>query len=211
MKNLTVLFLLLISFQSFSQESEDIQYVTGKLYLSLYQQADSGSQVIKSLVSGDRLNVIEIAGPYAKVITTKDQQGWVKKGFIVKSKPASVLYKEVNSAYKNLQQEMERNKQENSASIDLKEVIQRLEKENKKLKVSNELYLSRQTLLNKENNVEELEDSHVIDLETFKQIINEYFMFLLASLILLILIGFRVGELKTESDVIKHFGGVRVW
>jgi SH3 domain protein len=211
MKILFIFLVSILSFNSFAQEENDIQYVTGKLYLSLYQQADSGSKVLKSLVSGDRLEVIEIAGPYANVITSNDQEGWVKRGFLVKGKPASILYKESEKANKTLLKEMAIYKDKNGALSELKAVLQTLKQENSELLQIKEVFL-RQKEANENKSTEvSTAEANKIDLTLFKAFIKEYSLFLLASLILLVLVGFRLGELKTESDVIKHFGGVKVW
>jgi len=213
MKIISVILLTILSFQTFSQEPDDIQYVTGKLYLSLYQQADSGSQVIKSLVSGDRLDVIETAGPYAKVITDQGKEGWVKRGFLVKQKPASLLFKEKEKAYKELQQEMDHYIKGNQSISELTLQLETAQLENEQLRQIKDIYLR---LKNKNESSQEgvvnpkgLENK--IDLTVFMAFIKEYFYYLLATFMLLILIGFRIGELKTESEVIKHFGGMKVW
>jgi len=214
MKIISVLLLSIFSFQAFSEGPDDIQYVTGKLYLSLYEQADSGSQVIKSLVSGDRLDVIEIAGPYAKVITDQGKEGWVKRGFLVKQKPASILFIEKEQAYKELEQEMDRYKKGNQSISELTLQLETAQLENEQLRQIKDMYLR---LKNKNGSSQEegainpkkLENK--IDLAVFIAFIKEYFYYLLATFMLLILIGFRMGQLNTESEVIKHFGGMKVW
>lgn len=212
MKILTLILLSLFSYQSFAQSDEDIQYVTGKLYLSLYEQADSGSTVLKSLVSGDRLNVIEIAGPYAKVVTDKDKEGWVKKGFLVKTKPAAILYKETDVALKELQKKIALKEESNHSIEQMTKQLDALQEENKELNLIKELYLQKKEK-EKENLSEAVSNNseNKIDLAAFIAFIEEYTLFLLATFLLLVLIGFRLGELKTESEVIKHFGGVKVW
>ncbi len=207
MKIITII-LTVLSFQSYAQGLDDIQYVTGKLYLSLYQQADAGSSVIKSLVSGDRLDVIEIAGPYAKVITDSGEEGWVKKGFLVKKKPAVILYKESEKTLKELQEKIALNEASFDSVNLLNEEIKILKKENKALNQIKEIYLRQKD--NKKIKAEPIKKEN-IELDTFQIFIKEYIYFLMASFILLLLIGYRIGQLKTESDIIKHFGGVKVW
>lgn len=214
MKLITTLFFLFFSIQSMAQALDDIQYVTGKLYLSLYEQADAGSKVLKSLVSGDRVDVIEIAGPYAKVILDSGKEGWVKKGFLVKDKPARILYRESNEAYENLLKDMKTLEEKNSNIKEIEEKILQLTNENKQLANKNKL-LESQLNINTDKNNSNLDTSenlnNGIELDVFKQFIEEYLFFLIASLIAFVLIGFRVGELKKETEVIKHFGGVKVW
>jgi len=214
MKTISVILFSILSFQSFSQEPDDIQYVTGKLYLSLYEQADSGSSVLKSLVSGDRLDVLEIAGPYAKVITDQGKEGWVKKGFLVKKKPASILVKEKEQAYKKLQQEMDTYKESIQSISDINNQLEILKLENEALKQIEEIYLRQKEKTNLKTEIAKpkaIKTEKSIDLDVFMSFIKEYFFYLLATFVLLILVGFRVGELKKESEVINHFGGVKVW
>ncbi|MFT5506684.1 MAG: SH3 domain protein [Gammaproteobacteria bacterium] len=78
-----------------------IMYVTDQLRLSLYEQPDSSSRVIKLLSSGDRLVIHETAGPYAFVSISSDRKGWVKKGFLVSNPTSNLLLavlKEKNEA-----------------------------------------------------------------------------------------------------------------
>ncbi|MBL7004023.1 MAG: hypothetical protein ISR69_08360, partial [Gammaproteobacteria bacterium] len=51
----------------------------------------------------------------------------------------------------------------------------------------------------------------LVEPEIVLTFLKEYVFFIAGFFILLILIGFRMGEIKTEHQVIKHFGGVRVW
>jgi SH3 domain protein len=69
---------------------ETVMYVTDQLRLSLYEQADSSSRVIKLLSSGDRLVIHETAGPYA-FVSVSDRKGWVKKGFLVSNPTSNLL------------------------------------------------------------------------------------------------------------------------
>ena len=215
MKILTVILFSFFSSQIWAQEGEDIQYVTGKLYLSLYQQADSGSDVLKSLVSGDRLDVLEIAGPYAKVITEQGKEGWVKKGFLVKAKPASILYRETDATLKLLQEKVAIDKEQNGSFEEIKSELEILQSENKELKQIKEIYLKQKELKDAENESDgpfvKDQSAGKIDLDVFKAFMQEYSFFILAAFLLLVLIGYRIGELKKESEVIKHFGGVKVW
>ncbi len=209
MKTLTVILFFFLSFQSLAQGLDDIRYVTGKLYLSLYQQADSGSLVLKSLVSGDRLDVIEIAGPYARVITEKDKEGWVKKGFLVKDKPASILYKEANKELEALQKEISLWKENKDSITSLKTELELLQQENKELIQVKTVFLRQKKLNEAKPTLQKTNEK--IGLDVFQTFIIEYIYFLIAAFILLILVGFRMGELKAESEVIKHFGGIKVW
>ena len=64
------------------QEVKEKKYVTDKLRLSLYKEADSGSGTLRLLISGDLVYVLERSGPYSKVRTEDGTTGWVKNGFL---------------------------------------------------------------------------------------------------------------------------------
>ena len=64
-------------------EVKERKYVTDKLRLSLYKQANDRSGTLKLLVSGDVLGILERQGPYSKVRTSEGDIGWVKNGFLV--------------------------------------------------------------------------------------------------------------------------------
>lgn len=202
--------------ESESEVEADIQYVTGKLRLSLYSEADSKSEAITLLASGDELRVYEITGPYARVITPDEKEGWVKRGFLVKKKPAIILYKEVNEAYNDLHQQMQLNNEKNRSLFKLEEQIEQLIQENKKLNLLNERTSKQLTMVKQLINPNDKEESSDIidissDAELLKLFLIEYSFYLISLFILISLISFRVGEIKTENQVIKHFGGVKVW
>lgn len=206
----SLLIILILPTLSFA---EDIQYVTGKLRLSLYKQADSGSEVIRLLSSGNRLDIIEIAGPYANVITDSGKEGWVKRGFLVKEKPAVILYNEVSEAYKDLQIKMQDFNDKNQSLVALEEKINTLEKSKKELLELNkniQNQLKSEKIINKVEQVKS-ESKSQSELDLIVSFLKEYNFFLLSLLLLSLLVGFRGGELHIESKVIKHFGGVKVW
>ncbi len=98
--------------QAFAQDStnteKDKQYVTDQLRLSLYQDANSQSKVLKLLQSGDALLIDEIRGPYALVTAPDGTRGWVKRGFLVTSPTANLLLREEREKNASLFEEIEK-------------------------------------------------------------------------------------------------------
>ena len=84
----------LASAQEAGDEDRDRQYVTDQLRLSLYSHADSRSEVVKLLQSGDLLEIEQIQGPYALVTTSEGTRGWVKRGFLVTQPTSNLLLEE---------------------------------------------------------------------------------------------------------------------
>ncbi len=70
-----VFYCVLISAQDTSDQDTDKQYVTDQLRLSLYANANSSSQVLKLLQSGDLLEIEQIQGPYALVTAPGGTRG----------------------------------------------------------------------------------------------------------------------------------------
>ncbi len=226
-KIVLVIFISCLSFQSFSQtEDEDIQYVTGKLRLSLYKEAESGSKVLRLLVSGDKLDVREIAGPYAKVKTDTGKIGWVKRGFLVKEKPAVILHKEIKEAFDQLKQQVEETSGKDEDKLKIVELENQIIELEEKLTVTAIQEVVVDSVIDVVEDKEDIETTEVQELdlkndsnssislvepEIVLTFLKEYVFFIAGFFILLILIGFRMGEIKTEHQVIKHFGGVRVW
>ena len=97
--------MLVLSVQA---QDTDRQWVTDKLRLSLYQRADSQSQIIKYLSSGDLLEVEQISGAYAFVTTPDGSKGWVKRGFLVKEPTSNLLLEEEVERSRALEEEIER-------------------------------------------------------------------------------------------------------
>ena len=63
-------------------------YVTDILQLALHEQESSGGRLLRNLVSGTRLEVLERKNYYAKVRTADGVEGWTKANFLVTDKPA---------------------------------------------------------------------------------------------------------------------------
>ena len=94
--------------QEASDEDKDRQYVTDQLRLSLYSHANSSSQVVKLLQSGDLLEIEQIQGPYALVTAPGGARGWVKRGFLVAEPTSNLLLLEEQKRSEGLAAEIEK-------------------------------------------------------------------------------------------------------
>ena len=81
-------FVLLVVSSSVTAETA---YVTDRLLLGLYAEADSNSQQYRTLPSGTRLDILERQGLYARIITDDGLEGWVKYHFLVTEPPAGTV------------------------------------------------------------------------------------------------------------------------
>ncbi len=197
-----------------AQEAEDSKqerYVTDQLRLSLYQQADSRSNVIQLLSSGDRLVVEEIAGPYAKVVTPAGNRGWVKRGFLVSDPTAGLLLEDLEQKNELLKRELEK-------LNDSKIVIDQYEKDMDNMSQTiDSLETEKQTV---EQTVVELKQQAEEKLQREKakpalasliKIGRIYWHYILLVMLVVTLIGFIIGKQITESSIKKKFHGIKVW
>ena len=92
----------------------EIRYVTDDLQLALYEEQGSKGQLLKRLPSGTELEVLEESQSrlFARVQTPDGTIGWTKAGFLIKSKPARALLKELEQKTANLTSELERTQAE---------------------------------------------------------------------------------------------------
>jgi SH3 domain protein len=82
-------------------------YVTDTLHLGLHQVADTSDRAFRTLDSGQELEIISRDRNYANVRLPDGSEGYVKAAFLVFDKPAKLIVSEVQTAYRNLQQELE--------------------------------------------------------------------------------------------------------
>ncbi len=68
--------------------SAETAYVTDILQLALHEQENSSGRLLRNLVSGTQLEVLERKNYYAKVRTADGVEGWTKANFLVAAKPA---------------------------------------------------------------------------------------------------------------------------
>jgi SH3 domain protein len=86
----------------------EIRYVTDELQLSLFELINSKGKLLKRLNSGDKLELLEEEGFFAKVRTQDGIEGWTKAGFLIREKPARaqlvVLQRQHNTLNSQLKQ-----------------------------------------------------------------------------------------------------------
>lgn len=66
----------------------EIVYVTDELRLGMYDNEQTNGRPFKSLVSGDRLEVLERSLMSIRVRTDDGEEGWVKTAYVVTKEPA---------------------------------------------------------------------------------------------------------------------------
>jgi SH3 domain protein len=201
--------------QSIESQGTEVLYVTDQLRLSLYSQADSQSSVIQLLSSGDKLNVEEIAGPYAKVTSPTGKQGWVKRGFLVSDPTSNLLLKQVTKDNELLKEELDKLKnskivldQYEADMDDMSAKITGLEQEN--AGAEQKITELEQTI--QQNFIEEqkLREGKPA-LESILKIAQIYWQYIALALLIILLIGYLLGTKITEASVKRKFQGIKVW
>jgi hypothetical protein len=73
----------------------DPQYVSDKLVVNVYAEADQESSKVATLDSGDAVEGIEKVDTYTHVRLADSREGWIKSSYLTVQKPAVVRLKEL--------------------------------------------------------------------------------------------------------------------
>ena len=83
-------------------------YVTDKLRLALYEEANNGGKQLRLLTSGDKLSLLNRTKFYAQVETEDGLIGWTKLGFLVDKVPPSFIAAKLGLEVESLTQRVEK-------------------------------------------------------------------------------------------------------
>ena len=202
--------------QEASDEDRDRQYVTDQLRLSLYAQANSSSQVIKLLQSGDLLEIEQIQGPYALVATPDGTRGWVKRGFLVTKPTSNLLLREEQEKTKSLAAEIE--KLNNSKVIidqyekDMDKLVEKIDElETDKQKAEESINALKQEIDEKQAEIDRKDEDNApaaqVLLDTFKR----YWQLVVPAILVIVLISFLVSKEIVEARIRAKFHGIKIW
>jgi len=86
-------------------------YVTDKLRLGLYEEANNGGKQLRLLTSGDKLVLLNRTKFYAQVETEDGLIGWTKLGFLVDEIPPSFRAAKLQIEVESLNQRLEKAEQ----------------------------------------------------------------------------------------------------
>jgi hypothetical protein len=219
-KQILVLILMICCGLAFAQESttaeKDKQYVTDQLRLSLYEDANSQSKVLKLLQSGDALLIDEIRGPYALVTAEDGTRGWVKRGFLVTSPTANLLLREEREKNANLFDEIE--KLSNSKAIvatyekDMDEMSATMEQLRiEKQQAEDTITRLQQEVLDKQLEIDQKSEQNEPTLQILWETLREYWEIIVPFLLALLLLCFLISKKIVESRIKARFHGIKIW
>jgi len=209
-------FCTLASAQESDSSEKDRQYVTDQLRLSLYEEPNSQSRVLKLLQSGDMLIIDEIRGPYALVTEPGGVRGWVKRGFLVTNPTSNILLREEREKNASLFEEIE--KLSGSKVVidtyekdmdDLVAKIDKLESEKKKNEaVVEEL---RQELQSTRTQLEQRMQNKLPMFEVLRDTLEAYWQVIAGLLLVMLAICFLVTKAIVEARIKSKFHGIKIW
>lgn len=105
-----------------SAVNAEAMYVTDRILLGVHQEPQEDSVLVKSIVSGTRIEALSSQGAFTKVRLKDGTEGWVSSGFLKQEKPA---VSEVDELYKKYEE----------SSKSLKLVNEQLSKKERELQV----------------------------------------------------------------------------
>lgn len=210
------LYCLLATAQDTANADKDKQYVTDQLRLSLYENPDSQSRVLKLLQSGDLLIIDEIRGAYALVTAPGGTRGWVKRGFLVTSPTSNILLREERDKNAALTDEIEK-------LADSKVVIDTYEKDmdalvekNNALEAEQEQAIAntamlQQRIANLQAELERKQENGDPPARVLLDTFLEYWKFIVPGLLVLLALSFFVSKLIVETRIKSKFHGIKIW
>ena len=219
-KTILTLILTISSMQAIAQDSpnaeKDKQYVTDQLRLSLYQDANSKSKVLKLLQSGDALIIDEIKGPYALVTAPDGTHGWVKRGFLVTSPTSNLLLREEREKNTSLFDEIE--KLSNSKAIvdtyekDMDEMTANIEHmRTEKQLAEDTIDRLQQEVLAKQREIDQKEENNEPAMQVLWETLQRYWKIIAPVLLALLLLCFLISKKIVESRIKARFHGIKIW
>ena len=84
------------------------EYVTDELQLGLHIAEDTSDTPFRTLVSGTELEILERNRFYARVRTSAGEEGWVKAGYLISSKPVAARAMELEAANAKINDRLEK-------------------------------------------------------------------------------------------------------
>lgn len=169
-------------------------YVTDELRLGMYDNEQTNGRAFKSLVSGDRLEVLERSLMSIRVRTDDGEEGWVKTAYVVTKEPARRRVAGLEEA----NGELEQANAELTAKLDTAEAgIGTLEAE----------------LASVESQVEELpalKEAHAaLQAEAATRERRVPLLWVVIAVAVALVLGTAAGYYWLDRKVRSHFGGIR--
>ena len=202
--------------QEGTEQDRDRQYVTDQLRLSLYAQANSSSQVLKLLQSGALLEIEQIQGPYALVVTEDGTRGWVKRGFLVAEPTSNLLLLEEQRRTSELEAELE--KFANSRVVidqyekDLQQMTEQMQGLQAEKDAAQESIAGlQQEIEAKQRELERRNEQGIPALLVLWDTLRNYWQYIVPIILLIMLLSFLFSKAIIEARIKSRFHGIKIW
>ena len=202
--------------QEASDDDKDRQYVTDQLRLSLYARADSRSDVVKLLQSGDLLEIEEIQGPYALVTAPGGSRGWVKRGFLVTKPTSNILLLEEQKKTEELTAEIE--KFSNAKVVidqyekDMDKLVEQIDAlEADKQQANQSITELQQLVEEKQQELDRKDEDSAPALLVLLDIFIRYWQIIVPIIVVIVLLSYLVSKQIVEARIRSKFHGIKIW
>ena len=201
--------------QPATEEVQEIKYVTDKLRLSLYGNSKGGGGTLKLLSSGDKLEVLEKSGNYARVRTDDGSKGWVKAGFLVSDPTSNLMLIEEQNKNSILAEKIEQFSDTEKLVGDYENTIELMQQDQQQLTEQLQQAQQQHSELAQDHEALTAEIAEMqqgeITLDDFVRLLQSYWYLALLLLLVTLGLGFLLGKSVVESQLRQRFHGVKVW
>ncbi len=179
-------------------------YVTDKLRLGLYEEANNGGKQLRLLTSGDKLVLLNRTKFYAQVETEDGLIGWTKLGFLVDEVPPSFRAAKLQIEVESLNLRIEKAEQDQLLSQQ-----KRVDAEQQLATIKSKVEQSTATIKNLKDGEAEL--SHQLSIAQAANQESVPFNWLLYIGVGALILGFLAGLWCLDAISRRQHGGYRIY
>lgn len=98
-------FLLAVALLSWGAAAADTRYVSDQLVITLRAGQGDQYRILRTLISGTRLEILEEQGEFARVRIPNGEEGWVRTQYLLDAPTAKLVLQEVSDKLARYEQE----------------------------------------------------------------------------------------------------------
>jgi len=175
-------------------------YVTDLLRLNLHEGPKSQGEVIKTIISGDSLTIIERQPGYAKVKTADNVIGWTKSAYLVTEQPPRLIVTKMERQLSKAKKLIKKSNTDMQSALGNAEKYQKLLLENESKTGKQLKQLEKLKLQNKEFELSMTDYESSVPLSAY-----------LISILVFFIIGAGIGWYIIDYRIRKRHGGFRLY
>jgi len=193
------IFVIFLSLLPLTSNAETV-YVTDLLRLNLHEGPKSQGEVIKTIISGDSLNIIERQPGYAKVKTADNVIGWTKSAYLVTEQPPRLIVKKMEKQLSKAKQLIKKSNSNMQIALVNAEKYQKQLLQNESKTNSQLIQLEKLKAQNKEFELSMSDYKSSVPLSAY-----------LISILVFFIIGAAIGWYIIDYRIRKRHGGFRLY